>query len=325
MKANIKNIFLAVAIGGFITGTTTSCKKDDPAPAPDNTITGKVVADANFSTLEAAVVKAGLGSTLSGTGPFTVFAPDNAAFTASGITSVEPLTADFLKKVLLYHTVAAKALAADLPTAVNTKFTTASATGVPADSIFVTKSAAGVYINGVKVKTADVSATNGVIHVIDRVLLPPSGELVATVVAANGGDDGLDSLERAVVRVETEAGGLVSLLNSNILTVFAPTNKAFRSLLTGLGVNNIDQIPLATLGAVLQHHVVVGRSFSNSLSNGQSITMFDNKNSTIAISAAGATIKGSGTVLPSPTAKIIATDIMATKAVVHKIDAVIIP
>lgn len=324
MKANIKNIFLAVAIGGFITGTTTSCKKDDPAPAPDNTITGKVVADANFSTLEAAVVKAGLGSTLSGTGPFTVFAPDNAAFTASGITSVEPLTADFLKKVLLYHTVAAKALAADLPTAVNTKFATAVATGVPADSIFVTKSAAGVFINGVKVKSADVSATNGVIHVIEKVLLPPSGELVATVVAANGGDEGLDSLERAVVRVETEAGGLVSLLNSNILTVFAPTNKAFRNLLTALGVTSIDQIPLATLGAVLQHHVLVGRGFSNSLSNG-SITMYDRNNATVAVSATGATIKGSGTVLPSPTANIIATDIMCTKAVVHKIDAVIIP
>jgi len=324
MKTNIKDIFLAVAIGGFITVTTTSCKKDDPAPAPDNTITGKVVADANFSTLEAAVTKAGLGSTLSGTGPFTVFAPDNAAFNASAITSLEPLSADFLKKVLLYHTVAAKALAADLPTAVNTKYTTAAAPGVPADSIFVTKNSGGVYINGVKVKSADVSASNGVIHVIDRVLLPPTGELVATVVAANGGDEGLDSLERAVVRVETEVGGLVNLLNSNIVTVFAPTNKAFRSLLTALGVSNINQIPIATLGAVLQHHVLVGRGFSNSLSNG-TLTMFDTKNTTIAISSAGATIKGSGTVLPSPTAKIIATDIMCTKAVVHKIDAVIIP
>ncbi|MES2849548.1 MAG: fasciclin domain-containing protein [Bacteroidota bacterium] len=319
MKANIKNIFLAAAIGGFITVTATSCKKDDPAPTPvSNTITDQVVAGATFSTLEAAVIKAGLAATLSGTGPFTVFAPDNAAFTASGITSIDPLTADQLKKILLYHTLASKVVAADVPAGPNAKVATANS---PADSIFVTKNASGVYVNGIKVTTADVMADNGVIHVMSKVLLPPSGNIVATAQANLGGDNGLDSLVNAIVRADAASPGLIALINSNVLTVFAPTNKAFRDLLTALGLSNINAIPIATLSAVLTYHVKAGRAFSSDLANG-SLAMFAGGNTTIAVSGAGATIKGN----TNPAASnIIATNIMAYNGVVHVIDRVLIP
>ncbi len=320
MKANIKNIFLAAAIGGFITVTTISCKKDDPAPTPaTNTITDQVVAGANFSILEAAVTKAGLATTLSGTGPFTVFAPDNAAFTASGITSIDPLSADQLKKILLYHTLASKVLAADVPAGPNAKVSTANS---PADSIFVTRNATGVYVNGIKVTTADVLADNGVIHVLSKVLLPPSGNIVATAQANLGGDNGLDSLVNAIVRADaTSAPGLITLINSNVLTVFAPTNKAFRDLLTALGVSNISQIPTATLAAVLSYHVKGGRAFSSDLANG-SLGMFAGGNTTITVSGAGATIKGTSNTAAS---NIIATNIMATNGAVHVIDRVLLP
>ena len=319
MKTGIKNIMMAAAIGGLIF-TGTSCKKDDPAPVPavDNTITGKVVAGADFSTLEAAVLKAKLDATLKGTGPFTVFAPDNAAFTASGITSLNSLTEADLKKILLYHTLTAKVMAADVPAGPNAKVTTANS---PADSIFVTKNPTGVYINGIKVKTADVGADNGVIHVIEKVLLPPSGNMVATAQANLGGDNGLDSLVKAIVRAEAASPGLISLLNSNVLTVFAPTNKAFRDLLSALSLSNIDAIPIATLQAVLSYHVKAGRAFSSDLANGN-LAMFAGGNTTIAVSGTGATIKGTSNATAS---NIIATNIMATNGAVHVIDQVLIP
>ncbi len=320
MKRTIKSLTMATVLVTFVTFFTSSCKKDDdPAPA-DNTITGKVVADASFSLLEKSVVKANLQSTLSGTGPFTVFAPNDAAFAASGITStaIDGFTEAQLQRLLLYHTLAAKVMAADVPAGPNAKVNTANS---PADSIFVTKNSAGVYVNGIKVVAADVSASNGVIHVLEKVLLPPSGNMVATAQANDGGDTGLDSLVVAVVRADAAAPGLITLLNSNTLTVFAPTNKAFRDLLTALSLTSINDIPIATLQAVLTYHVKAGRAFSSDLANGN-LAMFAGGNTTIAVSGAGATIKGAGNTTAS---NIIATNIMATNGVVHVIDRVLLP
>ena len=176
-----------------------SCDKDDDTPAQTNTITDIVVAGASFTSLEAAVLKANLQGTLSGTGPFTVFAPDDAAFTASGITTaaLNALSITQVQNILLYHTVGSKILAADVPAGPNAKVTTAGG-----DSVFVTKNANGVFINGIKVKTADVAADNGIIHVIERVLNPPVGNIVETAVAGN-----LDSLVKAVTRASSAPGG----------------------------------------------------------------------------------------------------------------------
>lgn len=310
-------ILCTAIIGTFI---TVSCKDDETVTPEDNTITGKVVAGANFNVLEKAVIKAGLNSTLSGTGPFTVFAPDDAAFSAAGITSatIDALSSDQLQKLLLYHTLAAKVLAADVPAGPNAKVSTANS---PADSLFVTRNAGGVYVNGIQVATADVAATNGVIHVLAKALNRPSGNIVATAQANTGGDNGLDSLVKAIVRVDAASPGLISTLNSNILTVFAPTNKAFRDLLTALGLSNVSQIPLSTLSAVLTYHVRGGRAFSSDLANGP-LTMFAGGNTTIALSGTGATIKGTSNTTAS---NIIATNVMAYNGVVHLIDRVLLP
>ena len=321
MKSRLFTVCATAVIGTFITLSTVSCKKDDDNTTPtDNTITGKVAAGANFTVLEKAVIKAGLNVTLSGTGPFTVFAPDDAAFSAAGITAatVDALSADQLQKLLLYHTLASKVLAADVPAGPNAKVSTANS---PADSIFVTKNANGVYVNGVKVVTADVAASNGVIHILAKALNKPSGNIVATAQANVGGDNGLDSLVTAIVRADAASPGLITLINTNVLTVFAPTNKAFRDLLTALGVSNISQIPIATLSAVLSYHVKGGRAFSSDLSNG-SLAMLAGGNTTIAVSGAGATIKGTSNTTAS---NIIATDVMAYNGVLHLIDRVLLP
>ncbi|HEU4575374.1 MAG TPA: fasciclin domain-containing protein [Chitinophagaceae bacterium] len=301
----------------------TACNKDDNSSDPtptDNTITGVVVASADFSTLKDAVIKADLQTTLSGAGPFTVFAPDNAAFTASGIdnAALASLTADQVKAILLYHTLPAKVMAADVPAGPNAKVTTAGG-----DSVFVTKNANGVFVNGVKVTQADISASNGVIHRIGRVLLPPAGNIVETAVAA-----GLDSLVKAVTLATTEPGGdpnLAQTLSTATLTVFAPTNQAFTQLLGNLGLSKLEDIPVATLLAVLQYHVVGGRAFSSDLANGN-LAMLANGNTTVGLTDGtngGPTITGNGNA--GAKSNIIATNIVCRNGVVHLIDRVLLP
>jgi uncharacterized surface protein with fasciclin (FAS1) repeats len=315
MKINnqFRSILFATLAGAAV--SFSSCKDDDvPTPPKTNTITDVVVGNASFSVLKEAVVKADLATTLSGTGPFTVFAPDNAAFSSAGITSatVTSLSATALKDLLLYHTIPSKILAAAVPAGPNAKVTTAGG-----DSVFVTKNAAGVFVNGIKVAAADIAADNGVIHQLSKSLNKPGGNIVATAQAA-----GLDSLVKAVLRVNTAlpSVGLVNLLSNSTLTVFAPTNAAFTQLLGALGVNNIDLIPINTLAAVLTLHVVNGRAFSSDLATG-SLTMLGGT-TTVSL-ASGATIKGNGN--GANAANITATNIMCRNGVVHLIDRVLLP
>lgn len=297
-----------------------SCEKDDDDVSASNSITDVVVSGANFTTLETAVLKANLQATLNGSGPFTVFAPDDAAFAASGITPavLNTLTSTQVESILLYHTIGAEIKATDVPAGPNAKVVTASG-----DSIFVTKNASGVYINGIKVAAADVAADNGVIHVIGRVLMPPVGNIVETAVAS-----GLDSLVKAVTIATTAPGGdpnLANTLGSAKLTVFAPTNAAFTQLLGALGLTKIDDIPVATLLAVLRYHVVGGRAFSSDLSNG-SLSMLASGNTTVNLTNgtdSGPTITGNGN--GGNKANITATNIVTRNGVVHLIDRVLIP
>lgn len=317
-----KKIFMksAMLIGASTLILFTSCNKDDDAPAATNTITDIVVAGSAFTTLESAVLKANLQGTLSGAGPFTVFAPDDAAFTASGITTaaLNSLTAAQVQNILLYHTIGSKIVAADVPAGPNAKVITASG-----DSVFVTKNSTGVYINGTKVNAADVSADNGVIHTIGKVLIPAVGNIVETATAS-----GLDSLVKAVTRATTAPGGdpsLAATLGSAKLTVFAPTNTAFTQLLAALSLARIDDIPVATLLAVLRYHVVGGRAFSSDLSN-SNLAMLAGGNTVINLTngtSGGPTITGNGN--GGNKSNIIATNIVCRNGVVHLIDRVLIP
>lgn len=310
---------LALSASAFV---FTGCEDDaETAVATDN-ITNIVVKSDDFSTLEAAVVKANLAGTLSSPGPFTVFAPDNAAFAASGVTSavLNSLTAAQVESILLYHTLGAEVLAANVPAGPNAKVATAGG-----DSVFVTKNAAGVFVNGVKVVQADIDASNGVIHRLEKVLMPAVGNIVVTAQAPGSG---LDSLVKAVVRAATAPGGdpsILTTLQNNTLTVFAPTNAAFTQLLSALSLNNINNIPVATLVAVLKYHLVPGRAFSSDLANGN-LAMAAGGNTTINLtngSTGGPTVTGSGN--GGSRSNIVAANIMARNGVVHVIDRVLLP
>jgi uncharacterized surface protein with fasciclin (FAS1) repeats len=292
-----------------------SCKKSSSStPSGPGTIAAQVAAGSNFTLLYSAVQKAGLASTLSGTGPFTVFAPTDDAFTASGITSsvISSLSAGALDTILLYHTIAAKILAADVPAGPNAKVVTASG-----DSVFVTNNSNGVFVNGIQVTQANILASNGVIHTIGKVLLPPIGNIVQVASA----DTTFSFLVAAVVRASSGSTNVAAVLSSGgIFTVFAPTNNAFRAA----GFATIDAINAAdpnTLTTILTYHVIPGRVFSSDLTQGAQPVTVNGEKVTISLSS-GATVKGNTNATAS---NIVATNIMATNGVVHVIDQVLLP
>lgn len=338
MKANIKNIFLSAAIGGFITVTAISCKKDDPAPTPTPTpnIVGVAQSDTNFSILVSAVVKTGLTDALSNTANLTVFAPLNNAFRSIGYTSasIDALTnaADIakLKAVLQYHVLAEK-IPASAITSANVEKATLSAGA----KLYATGNASGpftgVYINGVKVQVADVAASNGVIHAIGKVLIPPAGTLLQTAVSLGGDTSpaGFSLLVAAVLRADeatttapTQAAGVVTgaLSGAGPLTVFAPTNQAFidAGFPTVAAINAASPV---TLRNIILYHVVGARVFSSNLT-ATNVGTVQGTNVAIALPTAGPTVKGTAN---ASAANVILADVIATNGVIHAINQVLLP
>lgn len=302
-----------VAVSICLLFAFTSCKKNNKV---DNqrTITDIVSASPDFSILKSAVVKADLATTLSGPGPFTVFAPNNDAFVASGIpaSAIAGIPAEQLKSILLYHTLGAKVVSADVPAGPNAAVTTAGG-----GTVYVTKNNTGVYVNGWKVTTADIPASNGVVHAIEHVLMPPAGNLVEVAQA----NPNLTYLVAAVLRASEGSTNVAQVLSgTNPLTVFAPTNQAFID--AGFPtIASIQQADPATLTTILTYHVVAARAFSSDLSDGQNLTTVNGGKIKIALGG-GTTVKGNGNSAPS---KITAVNIMATNGVVHVIDRVLLP
>lgn len=299
----------SILFGGmFVLLGAAACKKNDPVKV-DKTINGIVSSAADFSTLNAAVKKAGLSATLNGAGPFTVFAPDNNAFAASGITSavLASLSADQVKNILLYHTVAGKIMSSQVPAGPNAEVTAANG-----ETLYVTKNDKGVFINGVMVTKADVSATNGVIHVIGKVLMPAAGNIVEIAQA----DTTFSYLVAAVVKANL-AG---ALSGDGPLTVFAPTNNAFRA--AGFPtIASIQAADPAVLTSILTYHVIGARVFSSDLTDGLMASTLNGGKVTIGLMS-GASVKGNGN---SSASNIIATNIVATNGVIHVIDQVLLP
>lgn len=317
MKVNISKNYLSFFTVAALTTSLffTSCDKDDDKDVvTETTITDIVVSNPNFNILKSAVVKANLATTLSGTGPFTVFAPDDKAFAASGIdnSTITSLSSDQLKDILLYHTLASKVTSAQVPAGPNAPVPTAESSNV-----YVTKNSKGVFVNGLKVNTPDVMATNGVIHALEAVLMPPTGNIVAT---AQGNSD-FTFLVAAVLRASQGNTNVASVLSGEgPFTVFAPTNQAF--IAAGFpSIQSIEAADPEALTAILTYHVLGARAFSSDLTEGQSIETLNGKKLAVSLTN-GATIKGVGN---DKASNIIKTNLMATNGVIHVIDRVLLP
>jgi uncharacterized surface protein with fasciclin (FAS1) repeats len=304
---------LALAI--LTTFTVISCKKDD---APAKTIADVVIEGANFTLLKAALTKAELVATFQGTGTFTVFAPTDDAFKAVGVDQafITANTKETLAAVLKYHVLGTKVTAAEIKSENNTEVTTLNG------KAFVTKNAGGVSINGAKVTSADVAASNGVIHVIDRLILPPSLDIVAFL----QGNTNYSLLVAAVVK----AGLVNTLQGAGPFTVFAPNNAAFIALgapyATAAGINGLDATQTAGLKNILLYHVVPSRNFSSNLVAGSVATALATKSVTVNLDS-GVKITGiaAGNTAGVVTSPVTNFNLVATNGVIHTIDKVLLP
>lgn len=278
-----------------------------PASLQSNTIADIAAANSEFSILVEALMKANLvGAVADSEAELTVFAPTNDAFSALlsdlGASSLDDIPVATLTEILLYHVIGSKAMSTDLATGYLPTLLTFSDNNM---SVYVELDN-GVYINGgTMVTTPDIEADNGVIHVVDKVILPPS---VVDIAIAN---DNFSILVSAVVKA-----GLVDALNAEgPLTVFAPTNDAFEALFTELGVSGIDDLTAEQLIPILTYHVVPGNILSSALSNGEVATLNEGNNITVDLSSE----------VMVNESNVVAADIQGANGVVHVIDKVLLP
>lgn len=296
----IFGFFRLISFASLILLAACNSSSDSPAPQAARTITQLVIDDPNLSYLEAAVIRAGAVEDIAGllssstANGFTVFAPTNQAFQQLGFNSeaaVSAADAAVLRDILRYHVLAARVSAAQVVTG-------AQGTALAGRDIFLRKDGANVFINpanpnftaasvssltnaqnqpllplgttgNIQVTTADVQASNGVVHVVNRVLLPPpTVETMARAYAAQTAPNTqFSQLVASLVRPGVALAPNGPLNGTGPFTVFAPTDAAFGGLAgTTIGSND------AQLSTVLRYHVYSGKVYSNQLSAGN-ITM----------------------------------------------------
>jgi uncharacterized surface protein with fasciclin (FAS1) repeats len=294
-----------------------ACGDDDDdggTTATSQNVVELAQATPDLGILVEAVVAADLASTLSGPGPYTVFAPTDAAFTALlgelGVTKDQLLAnKPLLSAVLQYHVLAAEVPSAQIPVG-------KAMTPLQGGIFKIDQRGSDLVLTDGRNRTAriiaaDVEASNGVVHVIDRVILPADKNVVETAQATPD----LSILVEAVV-----AADLVDALSgTGPFTVFAPTNAAFAALLAELGVTK-DQLlaDTALLTSVLTYHVLPGRVLKADVVPGvQPATV---QGQTFSISPALAI-----TDQRARTANVTSTDVLASNGVIHLIDRVILP
>ena len=303
-----------------------SCDVDDnneSYPLPLSTIAEFAANNIDLSNLTAALSAAD-GNLLSllNSGNYTVLAPNNFAFEIflgkNGFTSIDEVPTDILRKILLNHVISGTVKSSDLAAAVS-GYTSTNATNTDGNFLsmyFSTNN--GVVFNGVStVLNPDIAASNGVMHVVDALIELPT---VVTFATAN---PGFETLVAALTRDDLSED-FVSILSTTIepapFTVFAPTNEAFSSLFSELGVESLNDIDTATLESTLGTHVVAEANVrSEDLFNGMLITTIGD-DLTISVGTGPQLVD-----LNSRTANIIAADIQAYNGVIHVIDNVMLP
>jgi len=270
-------------------------------------IVDTAIAADDFNTLVTAVQEAGLVEALKSEGPFTVFAPTDAAFAALPEGTLETLLAnpDQLRDILLYHVVEGKVMAADVLGLDGAQVET-----LLGEDIEIGIMDGKVYINDAQVITTDIETSNGVIHVIDTVIVP-SDELMDIVDTAVKADN-FNTLVTAV----QEAGLVNALKGDGPFTVFAPTDEAFAALPEGI-LNNLLANP-DLLTEVLLYHVVEGKVMAEDVVglNGTKAATLNGKEVSINVSDGKVFINE---------AQVITTDVKATNGVIHVIDSVLVP
>ncbi len=281
------------------------------APASTNaaaqaTIVETAVAAGNFKTLVAAVQAAGLVDTLNGKGPFTVFAPTDAAFAKLPAGTLEmllkPENKAKLAAILTYHVVPGAVKAADV---VKLKY----AGTVNGQRVDIKVDGAKVTVDGAAVTATDIACSNGVIHVIDAVILPVDGTVV-DVAVKNGSFNTLVAAIKAAGLVETLSG-------KGPFTILAPTDAAFAKLPAGTLEMLLKPENKKQLVEILTFHVVPGvAAYSDAVVKMTEVPTV--LGSPVAVKVVGGKVMLNG-------ATVVAVDVEATNGVIHVIDTVLMP
>lgn len=293
-------LLLPVFLFGFA-----ACDSNDDTD-DEQTIVELAQATPNLSTLVAALQAADLVSTLNGDGPFTVFAPVNSAFAALGQDQIDRLLADenqaLLQEVLTYHVVPGRILAADLEDGQTVTTVEGSTLTIDLDG--------GPTVNGVSIIDTDITALNGVVHLIDGVLTQTLDIVdVATV-------QGFDTLLAAAAAADLDD----DLQGAGPFTVFAPTEQAFADLLEALDVTAEELLAREDLADILLYHVVAGEAFAADLSDGQVLTTLQGGTLTVDITGGTVSLVGANN-----TVTVVLPNVDASNGVIHAIDAVLLP
>jgi transforming growth factor-beta-induced protein len=267
-------------------------------------IVDTAVENGSFKTLVAAVKAADLVDTLKGEGPFTVFAPTDEAFAKLPEGTVEMLLQPENKKqlvaILTYHVVSGKVPASKVVGLSGAKTVNGQRIDISTEQ--------GVKVDGANVVATDVQCSNGIIHVIDSVLMPAT-ETIPGVAKEAG--------QFNTLLAAAKAAGLVDALSGEgPLTLFAPTDEAFAKLPEGTVESLLKPENKQKLADILKYHVVSGRIYSeDALAAKQAKTL---QGSAVAISAKQGTARVNE-------AKLLKTDIDASNGVIHVIDSVLLP
>lgn len=275
------------------------------ASAFEKNIVETAVEAGNFKTLAAALQAADLVNAVKGPGPFTVFAPTDEAFSKVPKETLEmllkPENKGKLAAILTYHVVPGKVMAKDV---VNVK----GAKSLNGQRIDVKVSGGKVMVDGANVVKTDIACSNGVIHVIDSVILPV--DITIPAVAEKAGSF-------KTLLTAAKAAGLVDALSGDkALTVFAPTDEAFAKLPKGTVEDLIKPENKDKLASILKYHVVEGRVYSEDALAAKAAKTLQGGSVKISVKDGAAYVDG---------AKILTTDIDASNGVIHVIDSVILP
>ena len=274
-------------------------------PVRADDIVDTAVNAGSFKTLAAALQAADLVGALKGKGPFTVFAPTDEAFAKLPKGTVEelvkPKNKAKLTAILTYHVVAG-----EVPAAKVVKLSAAKT--LNGQRVDVNASGGKVMIDKANVVKADIKCSNGIIHVIDSVILPSMDNIPAT--AAKAGSF-------KTLLAAAKAAGLVDALSSKgPLTVFAPTDEAFAKLPKGTVEYLLKPENKSKLAAVLKYHVVSGRVFSDDAVKAKKAKTLLGQPIHISVKDGAAKINKSN---------LVTADIDASNGVIHVIDAVLLP
>ncbi len=271
----------------------------------DKSIVETAIAAGQFNTLATLLTSADLVGALSGEGPFTVFAPTDAAFAKlpkEVVASVtKPANKGLLQDILKFHVVSGSVQASAV-----VKLENATTLNGQRADIHIEEGT--VYVAGAKVTTTDIHCSNGVIHVIDTVMMPETKNIVEIAAGAK--------TFKTLIAAAKAAGLVEALTGAGPITVFAPTDEAFAALPKGTVEELLKPENKARLAAILKYHVVPGRVFADQAAKVSKAPTLNGKDVAIAINREGAKVGN---------ANIVKTDIQASNGVIHVVDAVILP